>query len=207
MSFNDLTNPDWQNFVYLALILVVLVSSIFSRRNLEFTKILKYSAIWAGIGFAVIALYAYRFEFADFKARIAGEINPSRAQVNKDGEMVINLASDGHFYLDSKINSVPVRFMIDTGASDVVLSLSEAKRVGIDVTKLHFNKAYQTANGTSFGATILLDEFEIAGVKFYDVSASVNSAPMGTSLLGMSFLRRFKKYEFYQDRLVLIAGR
>ncbi|MBM3579761.1 MAG: TIGR02281 family clan AA aspartic protease [Alphaproteobacteria bacterium] len=207
MHFNDLTNSDWQNFIYLALILVVLISSVFSRRNLEFTKILKYLAIWAGIGFVVIALYAYRFEFADFKSRIVGEINPSRAQVNKDGEMVINLASDGHFYLDSKINSVPVRFMIDTGASDVVLSLSEAKRVGIDVTKLHFNKAYQTANGTSFGATILLDELEIAGVKFYDVFASVNSAPMGISLLGMSFLRRFKKYEFYQDRLVLVVSR
>jgi predicted aspartyl protease len=38
---------------------------------------------------------------------------------------------------------------------------------------------------------------------FYDVPASVNSAEMGTSLLGMSFLRRFKKYEFYRDKLIL----
>ena len=116
---------------------------------------------------------------------------------------MINLSQDGHFYLNVKINNVPVRFMIDTGASDIVLNLDEAKRVGIDVKKLRFDKTYQTANGKSFGAMVVLDEITVADVIFRKVSASVNSAEMGTSLLGMRFLRQFKKYEFYQDKLVL----
>ena len=194
---------DYQNFIYLALLLVLLVSSLLSRRDLDFKKVLKYLAAWAAVGFVVVALYAYRFEFSDFKSRIAGELNPAKARVGKEGELIINLAQDGHFYLNTKINGAPIRFMIDTGASDLVLSIADAKKVGIDVKNLNFNKVYQTANGKSFGASIVLEEVEVANVKFVKVGASVNNAPMGVSLLGMSFLRQFRKYEFYQDRLVL----
>lgn len=196
-------NNDWQNFIYLALILVVLVSGLISRRDLDFKKIVKYLAIWSVIGFVTVALYAYRFEFSDFKTRILGEINPSAVRVGKTGELIVNLSEDGHFYLNVKINGTPVRFMIDTGASDIVLNLNEAKRLGIDVRELRFNKPYQTANGTSFGAMVLLNEIVVGDAVFRDVPASVNSAEMGTSLLGMSFLRQFNKYEFYRDRLVL----
>lgn len=197
---------DYQNFIYLALVLIVLIGSLVSRRDLDFSKILKYLGIWAFIGFVAIALYAYRFEFSDFKMRIAGEINPSVAQVRESGEFVINISQDGHFYLNTKINGVPVRFMIDTGASDMVINVAEAKKVGIDVNNLQFTKIYQTANGKSYGAMITLDEVVVADVKFRNVSASVNNTDMGTSLLGMSFLRRFKKYEFYQDKLVLVPS-
>ena len=93
--------------------------------------------------------------------------------------------------------------MIDTGASDLVLSLKDAKKVGIDVRKLNFNKRYQTANGVTYGASVSLDQVEFGGVKFGNIPASVNNSQMGTSLLGMSFLRNFKKYEFYRDKLIL----
>jgi aspartyl protease family protein len=132
-----------------------------------------------------------------------GEINPSAAKIGERGELIINLAEDGHFYLDLKINGISSRFMIDTGASEITISLAEAKRIGVDVKKLNFNKPYQTANGTSFGASITLEKIEVGNVKFYDVSASVNSSDMGISLLGMSFLRQFNRYEFYRDKLIL----
>jgi aspartyl protease family protein len=93
--------------------------------------------------------------------------------------------------------------MIDTGASDIMLSISDAKKIGINTNNLIFNRPYQTANGRSFGASIKLKEVEISGIKFKDIYASVNEGDMGVALLGMSFLRRFSKYEFFQDRLVL----
>ena len=203
MNFSNFGNGDWQNFIYLALLLVVLVASFASRREFALKKILKYLAIWSFVGFIVIALYSYRYEFAGFKARILGEINPTAARVMEKGELVINLAQDGHFYMDLKVNGVPMRFMIDTGASDIVISLEEAKKLGIGKKTLIFNKEYQTANGTSWGASITLNKVEVGNIKFENVPASVNSAEMGTALLGMSFLRRFQKYEFYQDKLIL----
>lgn len=203
MDFSSLQKGDWQNFLYLALVLVALISSLLSRRDIGLAKIFKYLAIWSVVGFMGIALYSYRFEFSDFKARILGEINPSSALVGKNSEIIINLSQDGHFYLDVKINGVAMRFMIDTGASDITLSLEEARRIGINPEKLLFNKPYQTANGTSWGASIMLDEIEVADKKFYNISASVNNSDMGISLLGMSFLRQFHRYEFYRDKLVL----
>lgn len=194
---------DWQSFIPLVLILVFVTTGLLARRDLDFAKILKYLAAWAGVGFVAIALYAYRFEFTDFKARILGEINPSRAQVEKTGELIVNLSQDGHFYLDVKINGASIRFMIDTGASDITLSFADAKKAGIKLENLRFTKPYQTANGVAYGAIVNLLEVEVANIKFRDVAASVNNAQMGTSLLGMSFLRQFRKYEFYQDRLVL----
>lgn len=195
-------NADWQNFIYLFLILVFLLSGLVSRRDFAYKKLFKALAAWAGIGFIFVILYSYRFEFADFKNRILGELNPSMARVD-NGKLIINLEQDGHFYLNTKINQIPVRFMIDTGASDMTLSANDAKRLGINLQKLNFNKVYQTANGRSFGASVTLDEIEISGVKFYNINASVNSGNMSISLLGMDFLRRFKKYEFYQDKLIL----
>lgn len=200
---SSLNSGDQQNFIYLALLLIMMIIGLFSRRDLGFGKILKYLGIWSAIGFVAIALYSYRYEFSDFKSRILGEINPSAARVTNNGELVINLSQDGHFYMNLKVNGIAMRFMIDTGASDIVISTQEAQRLGINLKKLLFNKRYQTANGTSWGASVTLSEVEVGNVKFNDVPASVNDADMGVSLLGMSFLTRFKKYEFYQDKLVL----
>ncbi len=202
MNFSNLNNSDWQNFIYLAILLTFIVAGIFSRRDIGWQKIVKYLAIWLAVGFVAIALYAYRFDFADFKNRIKGEISPTTAQII-DNKIIINIAEDGHFYIDLKINSVPVRFMIDTGASDITINISEAKRIGLDVKNLTFNRPYQTANGVSWGASVILREIEIGDIKFHDVKASVNNADMGISLLGMHFLRQFSRYEFYRDKLVL----
>lgn len=203
MSFNDLNSGDWKSLVALSVILVVMASSLFSRSDLSVGKITKYLGIWSVVGLATVALYSYRFEFSDLKTRILGELRPSSVQVNDAGELIINLSEDGHFYVNVKINDRPVRFMIDTGASDIVVSVSEARRLGIDLKKLTFNRPYQTANGTSWGASVRFAKMEIGNAEFLDVEASVNNADMGTSLLGMSFLRRFRKYEFYRDRLIL----
>jgi aspartyl protease family protein len=202
MDLNSLSEGDWQNFIYLTLILVIMVSGLISRR-MPFGKVFKYLAIWSAFGIFAISLYAYRFEFSDFKNRVMGEIKPSSIQINASGEMIINLAQDGHFYMDVEIDESPMRFMIDTGASDIVISVAEARRIGIKTEKLNFNKSYQTANGISWGASVILKTIKVGNMVFYDVPASVNSSEMGTSLLGMSFLRRFKKYEFYRDKLIL----
>ena len=198
-----MSENNWQEAIYLIILIVMMLSAVFSRQDLNWRKIIKYLIIWGGIGFLVIALYAYRFEFGDFKNRIASEINPASPKINAQQQIVLNIAQDGHFYTRLKINNVEVLFMVDTGASDMMLNISDAKKIGIDVSKLVFNRPYQTANGRSFGAIVNLKEVDIAGIKFNNVRASVNDTDMGVNLLGMSFLRRFSKYEFFQDRLIL----
>ncbi len=203
MNFNNLQDSDWQNFIFLSLLLVLMLSNILTRRNQNFGVILKYLGIWSLIGFIFVFIYSYRFELSNFKNRIIGELVPSKPQINDNGDITLTASENGHFYIDTKINDNNIRFMIDTGASSVSLSLQDAKTIGIDTNKLNFDIVYQTANGKSMGAAITIPEIEIGGIKFYDIKASVNSGNMGNSLLGMSFLKRLKRYEFYENRLVL----
>ncbi|KKK93856.1 hypothetical protein LCGC14_2688680, partial [marine sediment metagenome] len=54
---------------------------------------------------------------------------------------------DPRLHLEVEIEGTPVRFMIDTGASDIVLTPRDAARIGLDVAALSFTQRYQTANG------------------------------------------------------------
>lgn len=197
-----LSSSEQQNLVYSLFLLLFLLSSLFFRKNFKFSQIIKYLTIWSIIAFIIIILYSYRFEFENFKNRIAGEINPNKAIISQD-KIIINISADGHFYVNSKINNKPIKFMVDTGASDIVLSLEDAKKIGINIDNLIFNKIYNTANGKVFGASTQVKTLEISGIKFHDVRISVNSAKLDISLLGMSFLRQFNRYEFFQDKLIL----
>ncbi len=199
---NNFTNSDTQNLIYMIVMLSFLCFSLFFRRDLRLSKIIKYGFIWFGIIIFGVFLYSFRYEFSGIKDRIIGEINPSSARIRGD-KIIINASKDGHFYLEAKVNGQDILFMIDTGASDIVLDESEAKKVGINLESLVFNKRYQTANGVVYGALTKIRLMEVAGVRFKNLSASVNSANLGTSLLGMSFLRRFERYEFYRDQLIL----
>ncbi len=194
---------DWVNILYLVLLLCFIVSGVFLRKDLSLIKVLKYSLAWIAIAVFCIILYSFRFEFEDLKHRILGEINPSLAQSNSSKQIIIKMSQGNHFFANIAINGVNVRFMIDTGASDLVLSPRDARRVGIDLSDLHFNKMYQTANGKVYGASVILDYLEFGSFSMKNVKASVNSADMGTSLLGMSFLRNFQSYEFSRDQLIL----
>jgi len=196
-------NNDLSQIVYLVILILIMSYGMINRKEMSLKKIVKYFLIWSLIGLIIIALYAYRFEFNNFKERISGEINPTSAQLNQQGQLIINISDDSHFYVKILINNKPILFMVDTGASDIVLNLQDAIKIGINPKNLIFNRQFQTANGRVLGASIILKEVEISGIKFRDVKASVTQGEMGVNLLGMSFLRRFDKYEFYQDRLIL----
>lgn len=196
-------NNDLSQIVYLVILILIMSYGMINRKEMSLKKIVKYFLIWSLIGLIIIALYAYRFEFNNFKERISGEINPTSAQLNQQGQLIINISDDSHFYVKILINKKPILFMVDTGASDIVLNLQDALKIGVNPKNLIFNRQFQTANGRVLGASIILKEVEISGIKFKDVKASVTNGEMGVNLLGMSFLRRFGKYEFYQDRLIL----
>ncbi|MFT6077797.1 MAG: aspartyl protease family protein [Myxococcota bacterium] len=196
-------SEDLPQMVYLILLLVFLASSVLFNRQIKASKVLGQLLIWMVIILVILFIYSFRFDFSNFKNRIAGELFPTKITQINSSQIAVSIANDGHFYIDIKLNSKPVRFMVDTGASDISLSLSDAKKVGIDTDNLTSFRRYQTANGLIMSGLARVDQMEVAGIIFNDVGVAVNGGDMGTSLLGMSFLSRFDKYEFYEDRLIL----
>ena len=118
-------------------------------------------------------------------------------------ELVLTRRSDGHFHVVAYVNGEPIRFLVDTGASDVALSADAAKAIGINLRTLNYSRRYQTANGIIKAAPVILRDVRIKQLRIYDVDASVTQADMGVSLLGMSFLNRLEGWEARGNKLIL----
>jgi aspartyl protease family protein len=104
----------------------------------------------------------------------------------------VTLAADtrGHFFTDALINGVPMRFLVDTGASAVVLSASDAARLGIDWRKGQ-RVTMQAASGPTAGYLVRLDSLRVGAIELANVEGVVlEQGPGSVGLLGMSFLNR-----------------
>lgn len=161
------------------------------------------SLIWLGIFFVIITFYAFRFELNYISQRVLAVLVPSYSWVNKQGELVVNRSNDGHFYINAFVNGVKIKFMIDTGASDVALTTYDAEILGFDLTKLQFTRTYSTANGISKAAYVQLDKIVVGEGTFRNVDAHIGTGGLDISLLGMSVLERFNSFKIERDTLIL----
>lgn len=107
------------------------------------------------------------------------------------GRIVLQADSGGHFVTLGSINGGTVRFMVDTGATAVSLSKSDADRLGLRYQNGRAIRI-QTANGTINGYLMTLDRVRIGDVEIGGVQATVAERDMPFVLLGNSFLSRFQ---------------
>lgn len=147
--------------------------------------------------------YAYRFELQGVAQHVLGALLPYRGEEVGEGSVSFEAWPDGQFRVDAAVNGTPVMFLVDTGASDVVLTPQDAARLGYDRQNLDFSDSYTTANGSVTGAPVVLDEIAIGPIRMHDVAAAVNGAPMPYSLLGVTFLDRLASFEVKDGVLTL----
>lgn len=158
---------------------------------------------WAGIGAVIVLGYSFRFEFARLGDRLMGEILPDRGVSSGPDTVSFRAGRNGHFVVTGLVDDKPVKFLVDTGASLVVLSPDDAARVGIDLRRLNFSMRFATANGVGLGAMVRLRAVTVGPITVRDVRAAVNQAPMRESLLGNSFLERLSGYDVRSGTLTL----
>lgn len=112
----------------------------------------------------------------------------------KGGGGLVRLESvGGHFYTTLRMNGVPIRVVVDTGATAIALSPDAARRMGLNPAKGR-TVTTQTANGTANATAVLLDSVELQGYTVRSVPAVILGQSLGRedALLGMSFLRHFE---------------
>ncbi len=195
-------NSATMSLVHNLVWLVVLVGSMVVHWRTRPGQMLKHAALWIAIGSLIFIGYSLRDEVADFGAKLKAELIPHQGRQD-DGDMIFRAQSGGHFVVEAMVDGTELRFLVDTGASTIVLSPHDAERLGFDLKRLSFDRIFNTANGTVRGAPVKLGVVKIGPIKLTDVRASVNGAAMKTSLLGMSFLSRLGSYEVTGDKLVL----
>jgi aspartyl protease family protein len=196
---------DNQKSITCFIMILVIISIVYNSFNQKGIKILSMQLLtWGGIFLIIITGYAFKFELNYAAQRVISVLIPSYNWVNKQGDLVISRNSDGHFYVNAVINGMKIKFMIDTGASDVALTISDAKMLEFDLSKLNYTRTYSTASGTSRAAPVRLNSVEIGGGAFFrNVEAHIGTGGLDVSLLGMSLLERFKGFRIDRDMLVL----
>jgi aspartyl protease family protein len=95
----------------------------------------------------------------------------------------------GHFFAEGLVNGVPLRFLVDTGASMVMLPADDARRLGIDYLGAPKTRV-QTAAGPISAYLVTLDRVKVGAIELNGIDGIVVDQGGQMPLLGMSFLNR-----------------
>ena len=125
------------------------------------------------------------------------------ATVDEPQPASIAKGQDGHYWANASVNGAPVRFLVDTGASAVALTLKDAQRLGIDPAGLKFSYKVMTASGEARGAAVKLASLSVGDAHMSDVDALVLDKGLDTSLLGMTYLGRLSSFQATRTALIL----
>ena len=116
----------------------------------------------------------------------------------------IRRESDGYFWTRANVDGSSIQFLVDTGASAVVLNWRDAKRLRLDLDALTYDNRVTTAGGQVMAASIVIDSISIGNVEIEDINALVLQEDLlEDSLLGMSFLGQLYSYEFKGNTMII----
>ncbi len=188
-------NFDIARFTYLALLGAVVAGYFFAQNRKNLGKMAQQAMIWALIFVGMIASYGL---WTDIQRDLA-----PRQSVLSTGQVEVPRMFDGHFYLTARLNGEPVEFVVDTGATDVVLTKDDARRVGIDPEALTYTGTAMTANGVVRTARATIERITLGEIEDRNLEVWINEGAMDRSLLGMAYLRRFSRIEIADDMLIL----
>lgn len=187
-------SESWGRAAYLGLLLMAVGGWALVEFRQRLGQALRFAVAWGLLFLAVAAGYGL---WADIQRQ-----SPARQMVTGEGEVELPRAADGHFYAELMIGDVPVFFMADTGATNMVLAPDDAARLGIDASGLTYLGEASTANGVVRTARVRLDPAVLGPFRDDDLVAYVTDGAMDISLLGMDYLRRFS-IRIEGDRMIL----
>lgn len=187
---------DFGRLLYLALLGCAVAGCFLVANRMQWGKVAREATVWALIFVGVVAAYGLWSDIRD-------DVAPRQSFLAGEGRIAVPRSPDGHYYLTLRIDDTPVRFVVDTGATDMVLSQADARRVGIDTKGIAYLGRAETANGTVTTAGVTLGEVRLGDVTDRNFRARVNGGEMDGSLLGMTYLQRFDSLEIRDGRLIL----
>jgi aspartyl protease family protein len=180
---------------FLGLLVAAIGGSFLMQNRARMGEVARGAAIWALIFLGTLAAIGLWSDIRD-------EVAPRQAMVDAT-TVEVPRGRDGHYYLTLLVNEVPVIFVVDTGATDMVLSQRDARAVGLDPDNLAYLGTAQTANGLVRTASVRLDSVELGDIRDTGLRAVVNEGQIDASLLGMGYLGLFDRIEITGGKLVL----
>lgn len=179
-----MTADNTASLIYLVLLACAVGGWFFMAGRDSIGKTLQMAAIWGFIFVGVIAAYGL---WNDVQRQT---LNSQMLQLG-EGQISVPRQADGHYYLTLELNGARIPFVVDTGATDMVLTRADAQRAGLDPDTLNFIGTANTANGQVRTAPVRINTVRLGDITDTNVRASVNGGEMNGSLLGMGYLERW----------------
>lgn len=149
----------------------------------------------AGTAMTVTAwLIFFAILFGIFDYLISQRDNPNQnvaTTINgHQKEIVLQRNSFGHYVSNGTINGYDVVFLLDTGATDIAIPESVARKIGLQKGQDFYVK---TANGSARAYRTRINSAAIGDIMLHDLNATILSNISGDEiLLGMNFLKHFE---------------
>ena len=182
---------------------LVLLASAFIGRKVEFGKTIKMAAFWVAIFVLLFAVFSFGPEFSNIWERIKSTATGT-IQQNSDGKTLrIQMAQDGHFWVNTKVNGKAVTFLIDSGATTTLIAYKAAKLADVEPDTLRSPITVSTANGEIQVRRARIDSLEVSDFSYADVPVLVqNDNGDDVSLLGMNFLSELKSWRVSGNEMI-----
>ncbi len=189
-------NVELDRLIYLTILGAAVLGWFIAESRGSLGKSARMLVAWGLIFVGFIGAYGI---WEDIKT----DLIPRQSVAEDASSITIPRKSDGHFHLTLDVNGTPVDFLVDTGATDIVLSMEDARRIGLDPENLAFLGRARTANGEVRTAFTNLDTMSLGPIVHQNIPASVNGGEMSGSLLGMRYLSLFERIEISGDQMIL----
>lgn len=191
-----MTSDNTATLIYLVLLGSVIAGYFFLSNRESLGKLAQQALIW---GFLFLGLIAGYGLWSDVQRQ---SMRDQLLQLG-EGQIAVPRQPDGHYYLTLRLNDTPIRMVVDTGATQMVLSRADAARAGLAPEELNFVGVANTANGQVRTAPVRIDTVRLGDVTDTNVAASVNGGDLNISLLGMTYLEKWGRIEISGGELVL----
>lgn len=187
-----------------SLLLLVLVGSALISRSLPIGQTIKMAMGWIGIFALIFLLVSFRPEMKLIWERVTGELGLGSEPAVTGGPTTLRKAEDGHFWVTAQVNGVPIRFMVDSGASYTAMSVDAARSAGVEPDSFSMKVILETANGMVEADRATVARLQLGSLAMKDHAVVVASSFGDTNVLGMNFLSELESWRVEGDSMILV---
>jgi aspartyl protease family protein len=197
-----LTEDQNLNLVFAIGALVLVASALFSRRT-RFGELLRTALVWVAIFAVFIVGFSYQNEILAVWNRVSGEVTGANEQLVVGDTLRIRQSADGHFWANTTVNDLPVRFLIDSGATTTAMTLRTAQDAKVEISESPFPVILTTANGSVEAQRGQIQSLQIGSMVAKDLKIVVAEEFGDSNVIGMNFLSQLKSWKVEGNEMIL----
>lgn len=198
----NMDGSDTANVIWYVAVLVLVGSALLSRR-IKLRSAIGMILAWICIFAVVATAFSYREELRDVGKRVSSDIMGKPRQSVEGRSLRVAMSGDGHYWVDGIVNDVPVRFLIDSGATITALSSTTAKAASLEIDTQRMPLVLNTANGPVEGQRAVAANVKFGSIEVRDLPVVVSPAFGDVNVIGMNMLSQLKSWRVENRQMIL----